>query len=69
MICRTWYSVDGAERPEHPDRPDGGEVELLHVQAVLEGAGGQGSATSRGHSMEAKLGVGGRWCVWYIHHP
>merc|ERR1719264_2014826 len=34
----AWNPVDGPERPEHSDRSDGGEVELLHVEAVLEGA-------------------------------
>ena len=39
-MTRTWYPVDGPERPEYPDCPDGAQVELLDVEAVLEGAGG-----------------------------
>ena len=44
----TWNAVDGSERPEHPDRPDGGEIELLHIEAVLERAG-EGRQVGRGN--------------------
>ena len=44
----TWNAVDGPERPEHTDRPDGGEVELLHVEAVLQRAG-EGRQVGRGN--------------------
>ena len=33
----TWNPVNGPERPEDPDCPYSGEVEFLHVQAILEG--------------------------------
>ena len=32
----TWNPVDGSEGPEDPYCPDGGEVQLLHVQAVFK---------------------------------
>ena len=38
----TGYPVDGPEGPEHPDGPDSGQVEFLHVQAVLQGTRGGG---------------------------
>ena len=37
----TWNPVDGPERPEHPDRPDGAQVKFLHVEAVLQSTGGE----------------------------
>ena len=37
LLRPTWYPVDGPEGPQDPDRPDGGQIQLLHVQTVFKG--------------------------------
>lgn len=32
----TRHSVDGSQRPQHADRPDGGEADVLQVEGVLQ---------------------------------
>ena len=34
----TWYSVDCSQGPEDSHRSDGGEVQFLHIQTVLQSA-------------------------------
>lgn len=31
----TWNSVDGFERPQHPHRPDGRQVDVLQVEGIF----------------------------------
>ena len=38
MKLLTWNPVDGSQRPQHPHGPDGGQVQLVDVEAVLQGA-------------------------------
>ena len=38
MKLLTWNPVDGPQRPQHPHGPDGGQVQLVDVEAVLQGA-------------------------------
>lgn len=37
-LLLTWNSVDGSQWPQHPYRTYGGEIYVLHVQAVLQSA-------------------------------
>lgn len=38
MCLFTWNTIYGTQGPQHTYRPYGSQVEIFHVQAVLEGA-------------------------------
>ena len=52
MKLLTWYPVDGPQRPQHPHGPDGGQVQLVDVEAVLQGTGRQREG-KEGHDLSA----------------
>lgn len=35
----TRYSIDGSQGTQHSNRPDGGQIEVLHMHHVLQQAG------------------------------
>ena len=52
MKLLTWNPVDGSQRPQHPHGPDGGQVQLVDVEAVLQGAERQREKNG-GHDLSA----------------